>query len=114
MGLSYQKTRRILHGYTSRGTVYAGLLEKCPAIGFFDASVIENSQEGNTIHRREHYFTFDREVYQAWRGGNSVWLDDDDDDDSGFQQGDSTCCHRGEERRRTMIVCRILLRMRRS
>ena len=95
MGLSYQKTRRILHGYTSRGTVYAGLLEKCPAIGFFDASVIENSQEGNTIHRREHYFTFDREVYQAWRGGNSVWLDDDDDDDSGFQQGDSTCCHRG-------------------
>ncbi len=98
MGLSYQKTRRILHGYTSRGTVYAGLLEKCPAISFFDASVIENTPEGNTIHRREQYFTFDLEVYQAWRGGNSVWLDDDDDDDSSdsrFQQGDSNCCQRG-------------------
>jgi hypothetical protein len=75
MGLSYQKTRRILHGYTSRGTVYAGLLEKCPAISFFDASVIENTAEGNTIHRREQYFTFDLEVYQAWRGGTrSGWM----------------------------------------
>jgi len=90
MGLSYQKTRRILHGYTSRGTVYAGLLEKCPAISLYDASVSENTPEGETIHRREQYFTFDLEVYQGWRGGNSVWLDDDDD--SNFQQDDSSGC----------------------
>ena len=97
MGLSYQKTRRLLNGYVSRGTPYSGLLEKCPAISLYDATVTESDGGGVTVRRREQYFTFDAEVYRAWSGGASVWLDDDPDDDSNdsrFQQNDSNCCHR--------------------
>ena len=98
MGLSYQKTRRILHGYTSRGTVYAGLLEKCPAVSLFDASVSESTPDGSSVRRREQHFTFDPEVYRAWSHGAAVWLDDDDSNDSNGKQPDSTGCQ-GESRR---------------
>ena len=39
MGLSYSQTRRILQGYSAKGAVYAGLLEKCPAVSMVDATV---------------------------------------------------------------------------
>jgi hypothetical protein len=96
LGLSYQQTRRILNGCVSRGRSYSGLLEKCPAISLFDATVTESDGGGVTVRRREQHFTFDLDAYRAWSGGGSVWLDDDDDDsnDSSFQQCDSTCCHR--------------------
>ncbi|MCT8338227.1 hypothetical protein FKB36_12200 [Methanoculleus sp. Afa-1] len=99
MGLSYQKTRRLLNGYVSRGTPYSGLLEKCPAISLYDATVTEDGGCGVTVRRREQYFTFDIEVYRAWSSGATVWLDDgpdDDSNDSRFQQNDSNCCHRDE------------------
>jgi hypothetical protein len=95
LGLSYQKTYRLLHGYISRGTPYSGLLEKCPAISLYDATVTESDGGGVTVRRREQYFTFDIEVYRAWNEGASVWLDDDPDDDSNFsrfQQVYSNCC----------------------
>jgi len=99
LGLSYQKTRRLLNGYSSRGTPYSGLLEKCPAISLYEATVTEDGGCGVTARRREQYFTLDMEVYRAWSGGASVWLDEDpdaDSNDSSFQQNDSNCCHREE------------------
>ena len=102
LGLSYQKTRRILQGYVSRGTTYSGLLEKCPAISLYDASVTEDGGAGITVRRREQFFTFDNEVYRAWSGGTFVWLDDDpdvDSNDSRFQQSDSSCCQRENARK---------------
>ncbi len=98
LGLSYHKTRRILHGYTSRGTPYSGLLEKCPAVSLYDATVTEDGGSGVTVRRREQYFTFDNEVYRAWNGGASVWPDDDDSNDSSSQQNDSTCCQQEDAR----------------
>jgi len=95
LGLSYYQTRRLLNGYVSRGTPYSGLLEKCPAISLYDATVTEGGDYGVTVRRREQYFTFDREVYRAWSNGASVWLDDDPDDGSDgsmFQQNGSNCC----------------------
>jgi len=36
--------------------------------------VTEDGEYGVTIRRREQYFTFDREVYRAWSGGQpSGW-----------------------------------------
>jgi len=102
LGLSYQKTRRILNGYTSRGTPYSGLLEKCPAISLYDATVTEEGGAGVTVRRREQFFTFDIEVYRAWSGGTFVWLDDDpdvDSNDSSFQHVDSSCCQREKARK---------------
>ena len=80
LGLSYHQTRRLLHGYNNSRAAYAGLLEKCPAISLYDATVSEGGEYGVTIRRREQYFTFDAEVYRAWTGAATVWLDDDPED----------------------------------
>ena len=95
LGLSYYQTRRLLNGYVSRGTLYSGLLEKCPAISLYDATVTENNEYGVTVRRREQYFTFDHEVYRAWGGGASVWLDNDRTSGSSaadVQHMYSNCC----------------------
>ena len=95
LGLSYYQTRRLLIGYVSRGTPYSGLLEKCPAISLYDATVTEDGGCGVTVRRREQYFTFDAEVYRTWSNGASVWLDDDPDvgsNGSRLQQNGSNCC----------------------
>ena len=86
MGLSYSQTRRILQGYSSRGKVYAGLLEKCPAVRMVDATMVDDSTEV-VIRRHELIFQFDAGRYREWKGGLTVWLDDDDDGDSGCNQG---------------------------
>lgn len=62
MGPPYQKTRRLLHGYVSREMPYSGLLEKCPVISLYDATVTEDGGYGITVRRREQYFTFDADV----------------------------------------------------
>lgn len=88
LGLSYQKTYRLLHGYTNNRAAYAGLLEKCPAVSYIDATVTgEMLGVGETVRRREHYFSFDPEVYRAWNSGTTVWLDEDLDDQNGGSHG---------------------------
>jgi len=82
LGFSYQQTYRILHGYVSRGTTYSGLLEKCPAVSFFDTTVTEDG-EGYAVRRREHLFSFDRVVYRRWARGAAVWIDRGGDRDDG-------------------------------
>ncbi len=84
-GLSYHQTRRILQGYTAKGTVYCGLLEKCPALGVVDATVIDEST-GTTIRRHELHFQFDFERYREWMAELAVWLEDEDE---GAGEGDS-------------------------
>ncbi|MBP2145460.1 hypothetical protein J2129_000914 [Methanofollis sp. W23] len=79
LGLSYHQTYRILHGYVSRGTTYSGLLEKCPAVSYFDTTVTEDA-EGYAVRRREHLFSFDLRVYRQWSRGAGVWIDDRRDD----------------------------------
>ena len=74
-GLSYHQVRRILQGYTAKGTVYCGLLEKCPAIGVVDATVIDEST-GTTVRRHESHFQFDAERYREWTAQLAVWLED--------------------------------------
>jgi hypothetical protein len=82
LGLSYHQTYRILHGYESRGTTYSGLLEKCPAVSYFDTTITEDGS-GQVIRRREHLFSFDRGVYRRWAFGAGVWIDGGDDRDDG-------------------------------
>jgi len=77
-GLSYHQVRRILQGYTARGMVYCGLLEKCPALGVVDATVIDEST-GTTVRRHESHFQFDAERYREWTAQLAVWLEDEDE-----------------------------------
>ncbi|WP_048149141.1 hypothetical protein [Methanolacinia paynteri] len=74
MGISYHQARRIFHGYLSRGCSYSGLLEKCPAIGFIDATVSEEA-DGVMLRQRESRYSFNYEIYREWDSGNIVWLD---------------------------------------
>jgi len=97
-GLSYHQVRRILQGYTARGTVYCGLLEKCPALGVVDATVIDEST-GTTVRRHESHFQFDAERYREWVAELAVWLEDEGEgeDDSPPPSGGScntgyVCC----------------------
>lgn len=112
-GLSYYQTYRILHGYSSRGCSYAGLLEKCPALTCVDTTVTLD-EDGYCVRRRENHYSFDIEMYKIWIGGGDIWLDDsyesgDNNDDDGeddspdsprglcsftedLQQGCKGCC----------------------
>ncbi|WP_157200083.1 hypothetical protein [Methanogenium cariaci] len=75
LGVSYYHVRRVLHGYTNRGgRTYSGLLEKCPALSYVDVTVTVDNTNG-PVRKREHVFTFDREVYRRWSGSVVVWLD---------------------------------------
>ena len=99
MGLSYSQTRRILQGYSSRGKVYAGLLEKCPAVSVVDATVVDDSPE-MVIRRHELLFQFDARGYREWKGGLAVWLEDGEDDspppsDGGGDSGCDSSCNQG-------------------
>jgi energy-coupling factor transporter ATP-binding protein EcfA2 len=95
-GLSYHQVRRILQGYTAKGTTYCGLLEKCPAVSVVDATVIDEST-GTVVRRHELHFQFDAERYREWVAQAVVWLEDEGEDDSPPPSGGSCnmrnpCC----------------------
>jgi len=88
LGLSYHQTYRLLHGYTNNRATYTGILDKCPAVSYIDATVAgEMVEVGETVRRREHYFSFDLEAYRAWSAQAAVWLDDDEPDGPGGSNG---------------------------
>jgi len=93
-GLSYHQVRRILQGYTARGTVYCGLLEKCPAIGMVDATVIDEST-GTTVRRHESHFQFDAERYREWTAQLAVWLEDEDEGEEDSPPPSGGSCNDG-------------------
>jgi hypothetical protein len=86
MGISYYQTKRIFNGYSNGDKSYSGLLEKCPAIGFIDATV---TQEGDCslIRRRENQYSFNLEAYKRWSPPGAVWIDDDDGDGNDDEDG---------------------------
>jgi len=90
-GLSYHQVRRILQGYTARGTTYCGLLEKCPALAVVDATVIDEST-GTTVRRHELHFQFDARRYREWVAELAVWLEDEGEgEDDSSLPSDNSC-----------------------
>jgi hypothetical protein len=79
LGLSYHQTYRLLHGYSNSRASYTGILDKCPAISFIDATVAEDLY-GVSLKRREHYFSFDAELYRSWSARAQIWLDEEEHD----------------------------------
>lgn len=92
--LSNAVLHRLIHGYTSRGAAYTGLLEKCPAIAYTDRTIIsEDEMTGHSTRRRTNAYTFDHDLYGKWMAGGAVWLDDgpgsDPDDPAELRQAGS-------------------------
>lgn len=77
LGLSYHQTYRLLHGYSNSKASYSGILDKCPAISFIDATVAEELY-GVSLKRREHYFSFDAEMYRLWSAKAQIWLEEEE------------------------------------
>ena len=77
LGLSYHQTYRLLHGYSNSKASYTGILDKCPAISFIDATVAEELY-GVSLKRREHYFSFDAEMYRLWSAKAQIWLEEEE------------------------------------
>ncbi|MEN6442700.1 MAG: hypothetical protein ABFC71_02995 [Methanoregula sp.] len=76
-GQSNAVLHRLIHGYTSRGAAYTGLLEKCPAIAYTDRTVVsEDEFTGFSTRRRTNAYTFDHDLFRQWLAGGAVWLDD--------------------------------------
>jgi len=77
MGYSHQHLFRILHGRNDHDrNRTGGLLSKCPALGYIDTTITDDTGE-NVRRQRTNHYTFSQELYQCWNRSGSVWLDSD-------------------------------------
>jgi len=76
LGLSYHKVYRLLKGYQGNKGSYPGILDKCPAVSYIDATVARDLY-GVEVKHREHYFTFDPVLYKTWSARSQIWLEDE-------------------------------------
>ena len=100
-GWQYQKTRRLLLGYESRGNRYPGLLDKTSALSFEEQTVSTTDSEGRDVRRRSYVFTFDEEIYRKTRYAGQVWLEEaGDSSDSRRDPADpDAVAHHGQKPR---------------
>ncbi|MCX6692953.1 MAG: hypothetical protein NT074_00105 [Methanomicrobiales archaeon] len=73
-GIPHASLHRAFHGYTSRGTTYSGLLEKCPAVSHCDRT-IQIDEQGGSTSRRALAYSYDHKLALAWMRGGAVWVD---------------------------------------
>ena len=76
-GWHYQKARRLMLGYDSRGSHYPGLLDKSPALSLVDQTVSEVDDEGRDVKRRSLVFIFNEEAYRKAQFAGQVWLEEE-------------------------------------
>lgn len=93
LGLSYHQTYRLLHGYSSRKGSYPGILDKCPAVSYIDATVAEELY-GVELKRREHYFAFDIVHYRVWSRNAEIWLEESEENQDDTKHNENG--HQGE------------------
>ncbi len=76
-GWNYQKARRLMLGYDSRGSHYPGLLDKSPALSLVDQTVSDTDDEGRDVKRRSLVFIFNEEAYRKAQYAGQVWLEEE-------------------------------------
>ncbi len=90
-GYSNGALHKLLHGFSSRGATYTGLLEKCPAISYVDRTVVsEDEYTGHSTRRRTNAYIFDPILFRSWCTGGAVWIGDDGDGDNEGEGGDDS------------------------
>jgi len=93
MGLSYHQTYRLLLGYSNRKGSCQGILDKCPAVSYMDATVA-GELYGVEVKRREHYFSFDPVLFRTWARNAEIWLEEETGDPED-EQDDGGDIHQG-------------------
>ncbi|MDD3091865.1 MAG: hypothetical protein PHG80_09565 [Methanoregulaceae archaeon] len=88
LGLSYHQVYRLLKGYRNGRGYYTGILDKCPAVSYIDATVAEDIY-GMEVKHREHYFSFDIGLYKNWTARAEIWLEDEIEEDKRRRSGPS-------------------------
>jgi hypothetical protein len=86
LGLSYHQVYRLLKGYRNGRGYYTGILDKCPAVSYIDATVAEDIY-GMEVKHREHYFSFDIGLYKNWTARAEIWLEDEIEEDKRRRSG---------------------------
>ncbi len=76
LGLSFHQVYRLLKGYRNSRGLYTGILDKCPAVSYIDATVAEDIY-GMEVKHREHYFSFDIGLYKNWTARAEIWLEEE-------------------------------------
>jgi len=84
-GKSQSVLYKMIHGTSSKGYHYSGLLEKCPAVSVCDRTLVTDENGSTIAHRREKAYSWDQYVYDSWACDGGCWLEgygpDDHDDD---------------------------------
>ena len=80
-GWSHSIVYKLIHGYTTRGRAYNGLLEKCPALSYCDRTKQYDEQEGTT-YRKTSAYQWDPWAYDQWCTQLVCRLDTDPSDGS--------------------------------
>jgi len=75
-GLTNSVINKMLQGYQSKGNIYSGLLEKCPALSYCDKTHTTGDEIEKTS-RRARAYQWDMQAYRKWAGAGTVWLEED-------------------------------------
>lgn len=78
-GITNSVVNKILQGYQSKGNIYSGLLDKCPAISYCDRTQTIGDEYEKTS-RRSKAFQWDMDIYKEWAGIGRVWLEPENTD----------------------------------
>ncbi len=90
---SFSVIYKMLHGSSSRGREYSGLLEKCPAVSVCDRTLVVDESGTTSAHRRSKAYSWDERIYESWCFEGGCWLDKDDHtDDSQDHPDDQGDC----------------------
>nr|WP_319539068.1 hypothetical protein [uncultured Methanospirillum sp.] len=91
--LSNSVIYKMMHGSSSRGREYSGLLEKCPAVSVCDRTLVVDESGTTSAHRRSKAYSWDERIYESWCFEGGCWLDKDGhDDESPDRSGDQRDC----------------------
>ena len=81
-GWSFSVIFKMLHGSSSKGHEYSGLLEKCPAVSVCERTLVTDESGTTAAHRRAKAYSWDERVYRAWVSEGGCWLDPPGPDDA--------------------------------
>jgi len=93
---SFSVVYKMMHGSSTRGREYSGLLEKCPAVSVCDRTLVVDESGTTSAHRRSKAYSWDERIYESWCFEGGCWLEKDDHDDDSIDHSDDQGSNGGD------------------